>query len=229
MVGCGVASRQGQPKFPLPSPGHLVHAWPPPGAEPAPFHAPSPCYLWAGEQQVHARCHLAPAREDGGPGWWVWHTQYGHLVPKTRQDSPHLLSTSFLGHCLSVPIYCQPAAGSPVPEAPSHPLPGCSKWQVRGAHGSAGEGIRIWGCSFANSHSSCLSCSASFCYHPAPAILPASPRHSPSPGISAGRCSHTPGCPSPPARCRVPGCNSWSTDSGRSFPYQQSPSGPRSH
>lgn len=133
-----------------------------------------------------------------------------------------------------VPKCRQPAAGSPVPEAPSHPMPSCSTWPARGARGSAGEGMGIWGCSFASIHckpwqdSSCLSCSAGFHYCPAPAIFPVCPRHSLSPAISAGRCSHTPDCLSPPARCQVPGCNSPSTDSCRSFPGQQSPSGLRS-
>jgi len=150
--------------------------------------------------------------------------------PPTSSPCPSLGSVS---PC--VPKRCQPVAEPPVPKAPSHPLPSCGTGQARGARSSAGEGMGIWGCSFANSHckpqqdSSCLSCSASSCYRRAPAIPPAWPRHSLSPSISADQCSHTPGCPSPPARCQVPGCNSWLTDSCRSSPGLTSPSGLHSH
>lgn len=152
--------------------------------------------------------------------------------PKAAPTSSSRPSSGTASPC--VPKHRQPAAGSPVPEVPLHPLPSCSTWQARIAHGSTGEGMGIWGCSFANSRckpqpdSSCLSCSAGFRHCPAPAILPACPRHSLSPSISAGQCSHTPGCLSPPARCQVSGCNSWLTDSCRSSPGQQSPSGLRS-
>lgn len=233
-MGCVVGRRQDQLGLPLPSLGHPIHMQPLKTTQPEPalFHVPRPCSLGAGEQQVCARCHLAPAREDGRPGQWVWHTQYCHQVPKT---SSHLLShpsSDTANPC--VPKHCQAAAWSPVPKGPLHPLSSCSMWQVRDACGSAGERMGIWGCSFANSHckpqqdSSCLSCSASSGYCLASAILLECPRYSLRPGISAGQCSHTPGCLSPPAQCRVPSCNSWLTDSCTSSPGQQSPSALRS-
>ena len=106
------------------------------------------------------------------------------IVTWSRKPAPTSSPHPSLGTASPhVPRHHQPAAGSPVPEAPSHPLPSCSTWQARGAHGSAGEGMGIWGCSFANSHckpwqdSLCLSCSAGFHYCLAPAILLACPRH----------------------------------------------------
>lgn len=101
-------------------------------------------------------------KKRGSSGQWVWDTQHHHMIPKT---SSHLPSMSFLGHHQAV-------AGSPEPEAP---LPSCSTWQARGSHGSTGEGMGIWGCSFANckpwQDNSCLSCSSGFHSCPTPAML----------------------------------------------------------
>lgn len=160
----------------------------------------------------------------GSSGQWVWHThtQHHHLILKT---SPHLPSMS-----LGTTSLWQG------PQSTLAPLPSCSTWQARGSHGSTGEGVGIWGCSFANSHckpwqdKAWLSSSGGFHSCLAPDILLVCPRHSPVllPGIIAGQWSHTPGCLSPPAQYQVPGCNTWLTDSCRSSPGQQSPSELRS-
>lgn len=129
-----------------------------------------------------------------------------------QMGQPHLLS-------LGAWCPCTPSAHS----KPPVPYPVQAQGTRRGVQQKGWQfgGAALQTASARNGILVCASPTHSHQYVPARSQIPARPP------ISAARCSHTPGCPSPPAQCRAPGCNSRSIGSCRSSPGQRSPSAHR--
>lgn len=125
------------------TPGSLCHAQGTPSMHDTP-HRPcrqrQPCFMSPGLCSVGlgavGKCQIPSGSSERG-----WRPPSVGLAHTVLSSSPQ--NQPFPGHCQPMhPQTLSVCAGSPVF---SYPLPSCSTQQVRGAHGSKGEGMGIWG------------------------------------------------------------------------------------